>query len=188
MRHGVQVGQKALDAGLDLLHIRVKGVANDRAFEPLPEALGGIQVRRIGREVPHPEPVVVLLPKGLEALGVMDLRVVADQHEAFLGVFREQSLHKPLEGLRREVRRLLNRHGAAPDVDGPQEGDARVVAIGGHLVLVAAEEPGRPDGLVRADVALILEQDQRVGRGVFFSVSSSSRKAACSAGRARFNT
>ena len=148
----------------------------------------GIQVRRVGREVPDPEPVPMLLPKGGHALGVMDFRVVADQDEVFVGVFREQSLHKPLEGLRRQVCRLLDRHGPAPDVHGAEEGDVRVVALGGDLCLLAAEEPGRPNGLIGPDMARVCEQDPRVRGGRFFTVASSARKAACSAGRARLST
>ena len=185
---GVDVGQEAIHTRLDGRDVGMEHVTDDQPFQPLPEPLRRIQVGGVGGEVHDLQAVLVLLPEGGEAFGMMDLGIIADQHQRSTGVAGEQSLHKPLKGLRGQIPGLLHGHRAAPDVDRSKEGDPGVMPVGRDLFLPPAEEPGGAKRLIGADVAFVLEQDYRVGPGVFFNVARASRKAACSAGRARFRT
>ena len=121
-------------------------------------------------------------------MGVVNLRVVANHDPGLRRVLGEQSREKGLKRLRGEVRRLLDHGRPAADIHGAEEGHARMMAIGGDLLLLAAPEPSGTDRLIRADVARVLKEDYGVRGGVFFSAARRSANAACSAGRARFNT
>ena len=177
-----------MDAGCDLFHVGMERVTDDQPLQPFPETLGRVEVGRVGREVPDLHAVLMLFPEGREAFGVMGFGIVADEEDLPVRILREQPLQEPLEGLRREVRRRFHRGGPPADIHGAKERDARMVAIGRDLFLVAAEEPCGRDGLISPDMALVLEEDYRVRRGVFFTVSRRSWNAVCSVGRARFST
>jgi hypothetical protein len=167
-RVGLHLSEDARQRGDQGVHASEESVVRPRLARVLPQPFGRIQLRRVGRQLMHLQPVPVRL-EPTPHLGLLMVGGVVLNHDRSLAAISPRQLFEEAEvgaGIEGGVLSIIE--SCAPEFDGPE--DLHAFALPGNRNLWRATHPapGRMQGRVLPETGFVGEDQRPVPRLRFF--------------------